>query len=1083
MSNNVTVVSAGAGSGKTYRLADEVLKAVKGKTARPEAILLTTFTRKAATELEERVRIRLLETKAWEEAQRLRQAWIGTIDSVCLRLIQEHAFKAGQSPELSVFGPGEELIEFNRSLTDIVGNREWTLLEQLSTSLSLGPSYGSESDWRTLVKEIADGARSNRIAPEQLADSARKSLDGYLRLFSKSAKSAEALDRKLATAMETAAAALEKNIASGADGTKTTLNALETLQAIRGRLRAKGQLSWTDWVKLFKLNVGKKSSPLIGGLTAAASCHFEHPRLRDEIVTFVTLLFKLAEQSLKRFEERKRAAGLLDFIDLEERGLDLLDKPPVRAALSQKLDLVLVDEFQDTSPIQLALFLKLSELAKRSVWVGDQKQSIFDFRGADPLLMQSVLESIKADDRLDTSYRSRPALVRMVNEAFSSVFPTQGIKEKIDLKANRKEILKSQPCESWVLNTKNSGTDCEAIAERIQFILDNAQQYPIVDRRTKQAWPIRAGDIAVLARANSVCIALADAIAKRGISVELARPGLIGSPEVILSLAALRIFLNPTDSMAAAQLTFLCNARDGQVEAWLLPRLEEYSAWRKARDEGEQPGPGLTWGDDPVLKDILAHRRDYGFLSPVEILQEAIKLSRVRDMCVRWGDTARRLANLEKLMAIAGDYQQTAQVRGEASSIAGLLTYLNALSEDDKDEQALAGADAVNVSTYHRAKGLEWHMVILYQLHQEPGDSVFDLSVEASTSFDWEKPLRGRWIRYWPWPYGNHKTGVSLDQAVLETTEYQRAREKALHEEIRLLYVGMTRARDYLVLAARPGKHAWLDLLKDKQGVKTFELPQNGEKTRAQSQFQVVPLGEAEPQEPKEQSVQWFAGTEKSAERAKKIVFCSNLTVPAESLSQVTAVPEKIMERIPMGGNPDMTSLGNAVHAFLCCDSSALPISEREQMAAELLAANNVIGALKSRDLISIYDRFFAFVGSRWPDAKIRREWPLALNLEKFELHGAADLVLESRDGLIIIDHKTFPGSLDDLTKKAKSFAAQIVAYRGAIEKTTGKSVLATLIHFPVSGYLVNVAVKDGPDTFIKKCISANRNKEASAVT
>ena len=135
MKENIKIVTAGAGSGKTYRLATEVLQAIQQKAARPEGILLTTFTRKAAAELEERVRVRLLEQGAWEEAQRIRQAWIGTIDSVCLRIIQEYAFEAGQSPEIAVFGAGEDLIEFNRALSDSVTDEELEQLESLSKSL------------------------------------------------------------------------------------------------------------------------------------------------------------------------------------------------------------------------------------------------------------------------------------------------------------------------------------------------------------------------------------------------------------------------------------------------------------------------------------------------------------------------------------------------------------------------------------------------------------------------------------------------------------------------------------------------------------------------------------------------------------------------------------------------------------------------------------------------------------------------------------------------------------------------------------------------------------------------------------
>jgi ATP-dependent exoDNAse (exonuclease V) beta subunit len=285
----------------------------------------------------------------------------------------------------------------------------------------------------------------------------------------------------------------------------------------------------------------------------------------------------------------------------------------------------------------------------------------------------------------------------------------------------------------------------------------------------------------------------------------------------------------------------------------------------------------------------------------------------------------------------------------------------------------------------------------------------------------------------------------------------------------------MTRARDYLVLAARPRKHAWLDLLEDKQGVKTFELPQDSKKQDGKSLFQIVPLVEAEPKVPREQTVDWFAGADKTTERAAKIVYCSNLTVPADLMSQVTASPQKIMERISIGDKPDMTSLGNAVHAFLCCDSSALAVDQREEIAKELLEAHGVTGSIKSQDLIHIYDRFFDVVRNRWPEAKIRREWPLALNLGKFELHGTVDLVLETGDGNVLIDHKTFPGGWDDLTEKAKSFAAQLVAYREAIETAMGTPVLGTFIHFPVSGYLVVVGVGVSLESFLDASVTLHK--------
>jgi ATP-dependent exoDNAse (exonuclease V) beta subunit len=112
------------------------------------------------------------------------------------------------------------------------------------------------------------------------------------------------------------------------------------------------------------------------------------------------------------------------------------------------------------------------------------------------------------------------------------------------------------------------------------------------------------------------------------------------------------------------------------------------------------------------------------------------------------------------------------------------------------------------------------------------------------------------------------------------------------------------------------------------------------------------------------------------------------------------------------------------------------------------------------------------YIRSRWPGAKILREWPLSFKIGSLELHGAADLVLETPAGHVIIDHKTFPGGESALLEKAKSFAGQLMAYRTALEKATTIPVSSTWIHFPISGYLVNVAVNAAPETFLRQCIS-----------
>ncbi len=1055
MKDKINIVSAGAGSGKTYRLASEILDAIEKKEARPEGILLTTFTRKAAAELEERVRVRLLTQGKWEEAQCIRQAWIGTIDSVCLRLIQEYAFQAGQSPQIAVFAAGEDLTEFNRAVTDTVNDEELELLNSLSESLTIKHWSDPDRDWRSIVKDIVDAARANRIDPEELTNFSKRSVERYLKLFLKPSKSAEEIDKALLDQLNKASQGLQATIDKGHDTTRTTAGMLDTIRRVKGRFQANGAIPWADWVRLSKSSVSVKSKPLIAGLINVASLHPGHPQLHGEIRTLIELLFKIARDSLSCYQARKRSAGLLDFIDLEEFCLRLLDDKEVRAALKERLDLVLVDEFQDTSPVQLALFLKLAELAKRSVWVGDQKQSIFEFRRADPMLMQSVLDAIGHSDRLKQSFRSRPHLVGLVNQSFERVFPKQGIAGEIKLEPNREETLTTPPCESWILTTKSVDADTQAIALRIREILDRPKDYPVIDRRCGERRSIKPGDICVLTRNNDASVKLAQAIGRCAIAVELARPGLMRCPEVTLAVAGLRLLLNPTDSIAAAQLTFLRNATGAKPEQWLIPRLEQLKNLEATRRAGQEADSFIGWGGDATLKYILEHQRDYGSLSPLELLHEAMGLSGVRDMCVRWGHPPQRLANLEQLILLTQDYQEAVQARGEASSIAGLLAYLYRLKGQEQDALAMGGADAVRVSTYHGAKGVEWHMVILYQLDQEPKNWLFQPSVESSSAFNFENPLQDRWIRYWPWPYGNYRKDVFLDQKVEGTQEHKTALRQAENEVIRLLYVGMTRARDYLVFAARQGKHKWLDQLSDSKGTKTFYLPQNGKAPG----FRIVSLKETEPPAPTEEAVTWFTGGPSRTDRKPKVIYCSNLVVPDDLLNLVKAFPEKIMDRTPITGDPNMTMLGNAVHGFFGCDCTDLTPQQKESVAYELLEAHGVAGCLRPNDLMKIWDGFTQFIHSRWPGAKIHREWPIAVKLNGFELHGTADLVLEMTDGYLIIDHKTYPGDLDGIVARAKTFAAQLAAYQLAIKEYTQQPIVSVIINFPLSGYLVKLEV------------------------
>ena len=123
-------------------------------------------------------------------------------------------------------------------------------------------------------------------------------------------------------------------------------------------------------------------------LVDVAGRHPAHPDLHADLQAYILGVYRTAAEALGGYGRYKATNGLVDFIDQEREALRLLDRPEVGERLRETLSRVFVDEFQDTSPVQLALFLKVSQIAERSFWVGDPKQAIYGFRGTDPALIE-----------------------------------------------------------------------------------------------------------------------------------------------------------------------------------------------------------------------------------------------------------------------------------------------------------------------------------------------------------------------------------------------------------------------------------------------------------------------------------------------------------------------------------------------------------------------------------------------------------------------------------------------------------------------------------------------------------------------
>lgn len=807
----ITILAAGAGSGKTYTLTGKMVDLLQ-QGVRPGGIIATTFTQKAAAELQDRVRVRLLEKGMNEAANELGSALIGTVHSIGARLLQRFAYEAGVSPLVEIIAENDAQRIFNESLAQVLNESRIETMNKLADQLGLTKkSLGEPYDWRRVIREMTDVARANNFSRPVLLHSKQKSWESFQKLLPPLQNTDPVVwQNRLFSLIDQTAEALDAN---EADQTKLTRDAVAQLRLLQNQIKWRDTMYWHEWMKIAKTNVGAKSRDLFQPLHDFVRTHDEHRQFQADIKGFIDMVFDIAIDALAEFEQYKKKRGLIDYTDMETLVSRLLRIPGVQTMLRHEIDLLLVDEFQDTSPIQLDIFLQLSRLAKHSIWVGDPKQSIYGFRGAEPALMQAVINAsggIREENILKTSWRSRPDLVHAVNAVFTRAFH-QTPPEQVALKPAplfqenaggglvhwhfRSELDERKvPGAPWMEN---------CIAAQIAVLLERG--IPVWNKQRTATRPVQAGDIAVLCRNNKDCRDMADALHRNGLKASIARAGLLETPEVKLTLACLKYLVTPSDALSAAEITLLSG--HNTLEEIVESRLE----WLQEMEAGQ--GTGFWLADHVFIKRLYALRPRIADLSASEILNMLLDELDLRRIALSFGNREQRLDNIDKMRGYALEYESACTRLHTAASLGGFLLWIGRLAEQEKDFQGSGESmDAVKVLTYHRSKGLEYPVTICSDLDQPLKEQVWGINLVSETdSPDLENILGNRWLRFWVNPYADQLRGSRLEENLLQSPEWAHATRQALAEEARLLYVGLTRARDYLVFPTTVKPTKWLN--------------------------------------------------------------------------------------------------------------------------------------------------------------------------------------------------------------------------------------------------------------------------------
>ncbi|MDB5099979.1 MAG: exodeoxyribonuclease subunit beta [Cyanobacteria bacterium RYN_339] len=1033
MTDEPQLVSASAGTGKTYWIVQQITGLLVDDAVPLDRIGVITFTEAAAAELRARV-AGALKHLQHEAADQVAGSPITTINGFALGLIKRYGLALGQPADVVTLDEGAasrlRAQALNGALEDAVG------IANLKEGRTPDEVQG-------LISSLVDKARCLRADADELRQHGETNAAMLREAFGEPGDGT-ALDTALAAAFAEADLRLPKTDLKKTDepiikGFKQALRELE-----RGNRRKAATLA----AKPTKPTVAVK--PIMAALCAEAQTWLRHhPDHLAHLLAASDAAYAVAAEALQRYGAAKQAAGCVDFSDQIGKALDLLESDiggeRLASLVAKEMPYLFVDEFQDTSPLQFRLAETLREHGCRVSYVGDLKQAIYGWRDADSRLMGALLDTATRDvHSLADNWRSRPELVAFNNQVFGRVFSARGLPfspVRSASKHNNAALPTGPSVELLFRDNPSHYPKAEAIIPRLQALVASGRE--ILDKETGRLRPLRWSDVAVLGRGNAALDEWAAGLSAAGLPFTRELDGWCGRPEVRGAVAWLRCLANPYDSWALA--TALCSGYFGLGADQLAP----LAAAGGIRDPLSWLSGELAPLTDPRSRQVLARFRT-AWQAASRLVRRTPLSAGVRaalDACEAFlvlaagTDAEQARANVLKLVELASrleamDARSLAALGLSGATPENFLGWLAGFKDTDDDKQPLVsrhGNGAIQLLTMHRAKGLEFPVVVVpslrFDVAASPSRCEVDWPAQASAFLGPGLFGQSR-LRYVP----DHPDVGDLRARLGQ----QAADDAAAVDAACLLYVAFTRARDHLMVG-------WTPKARVGSAQELLDVSLNGE-TLCGHPVLVTQCMAAE-DEALPAADRELPNWVERQEVAPVELWQAPPSVPPSTGSrqpvQATATP--LNGRIDRGDLP-ARELGQAIHEALCVANLAGDGLPDDVLASRLTMRWSADIARCAIQAVVITRALLLDLGC----LELRREVP-------FMTSGVAlrvDALMRHAGGYMVLDFKLEDAPAAEI---AEHHAVQLAGYRDAVSALLGVLPEAAVVALG-SGQLVRLA-------------------------